>query len=110
MALVTYEQAVRHLRQQGVLDLNVSPAEQDADLTLKMEQASALVIAHLKRPGEWDVNANPDDDPEFAIVQASVLKVLGNLYRFRGDDEKAASPMSADVVDMLSPHRDPSLA
>lgn len=110
MALVTYDQAVQHLRRQGALELGVSPAEQEADLTLKIEQASAIVIAHLKRPGEWDVDSSPEDDPEFAIVQAAVLKVLGNLYRFRGDDEKSPSPMSADVVDLLAMHRDPSLA
>lgn len=106
MALITYEQAVAHLKQQGVLD--VSPA--DADLTLKVQQASAIVLVHLKRPAEWDVDSDPSDDPEFAIVQAAVLKVLGNLYRFRGDDEKAAAPVSEDVVAMLSMLRDPSLA
>jgi hypothetical protein len=36
--------------------------------------------------------------------------VLGNLYRFRGDDEKSPSPISEDVVSMLSMLRDPSLA
>lgn len=106
MALITYAAAVAHLRQSGVLD--VSPA--DADLTLKIEQASALVLVHLKRPAEWDADSDPADDPEFAIVQAAVLKVLGNLYRFRGDDEKSVSPVSEDVVSMLSMLRDPSIA
>lgn len=74
-----------------------------------MEQASALVIAHLKRPAEWTVDDIPANDPEFAIVQASVLKVLGNLYRFRGDDDESPAPVSPDVVSMLSMHRDPTL-
>lgn len=107
MALITYAQAVAHLKQQGVLD--VSP--DDTDLTLKVAQASAIVANHLKRPGEWDVDdSSVDDDPEFAIAQAAALKVLGNLYRFRGDDEEAPSPLSDDVIRMLSPLRDPALA
>lgn len=106
MALISYDDAVAHLKQQGVLD--VSPA--DTDLTAKIEQASAIVLIHLKRPGEWDVDSLPADDPEFAIVQAAVLKVLGNLYRFRGDDESAPAPLSDDVIRMLSMLRDPSLA
>lgn len=90
--------------------LDASPLEQNADLTLKMEQASALVLIHIKRAAEWDVDSDPSDDPEFAVVQAAVLRVLGNLYRFRGDDEKSVSPISEDVVSMLSMLRDPSLA
>lgn len=106
MALITYAQAVDHLKQIGVLD--GSPA--DDDLTLKIEQASAIVVVYLKRPGEWDLETVPADDPEFAVVQAAVLKVLGNLYRFRGDDPQANAPVSADIVAMLSMLRDPSLA
>lgn len=106
MALVTYATAVRHLRQTGVLD----GSPEDDDLTAKIEQASALVLVHLKRAGEWTVDTDPTDDPEFAVVQAAVLKVLGNLYRFRGDDEKPVSPISEDVVSMLSMLRDPSWA
>jgi inactivated superfamily I helicase len=110
MALITFEAAVNHLRQNGVV-VAASPEEPAAaDLLLKMEQASALVVAHLKRPAEWAVDDRPEDDPEFAIVQAAVLKVLGNLYRVRGDDEQSPAPVSADVVSMLSLHRDPTLA
>jgi len=109
MALVTYAQAVRHLKQNGVMDVG-SPVEEDTDLLLKIEQASAIVLIYLKRPGEWDVDSLISDDPEFAVVQGAVLKVLGNLYRFRGDDEKANAPISEDIVQMLSMLRDPALA
>lgn len=107
MALITYEQAVKHLKQEGVLD--VSP--EDADLTLKIEQASALVITHLKRPGEWDVDSDPESDPEFAIVQAMTLKVLSHLYRYRGDDDDN-EPSIEDLFRKMSSSmlRDPSLA
>lgn len=106
MALITYDVAVRHLKQEGVL--NGSP--NDEDVTLKIEQASAIVLIHLKRPGEWDVDSRPDDDPEFAIVQALVLKVLTWLYRYRGDDDTAPgletilNPMTTGML------RDPELA
>lgn len=108
MALITYDMAVRHLRQQGTLDLG-SPVEQDPDLLMKMEQASAIVIVHLKRPAEWDVNSLPEDDPEFAIVQALVLKVLAWLYRYSGDDDTPGldtilNPMTTGML------RDPELA
>lgn len=106
MALVTYAQAVQHLKQTGVL--NGSPT--DDDLTLKLEQASAIVVIYLKRPGEWDLDTTPSDDPEFAVVQAAVLKVLGNLYRYRGDEEDSPAPVSPDIVAMLSMLRDPALS
>lgn len=106
MALIKYEDAVRHLKQDGVLD--GSPAE--ADVVLKMEQATAIVLIHLKRAGEWDENTNPADDPEFAIAQALVLKVLMWLYRYRGDDDGAPgldtilNPMTTSML------RDPEVA
>ena len=99
MALVTYAQAVSHLKQNGVLDAG-SPPEEDADLVLKIEQASATVLLHLQRPGEWDVDTDPSDDPEFALVQALVLKVLLWLYRYRGDDE--TTPGIETILNMHS--------
>ena len=48
---------------------------------------------------------------ELSIIQAATLKVVGNLYRFRGDDERvAAAPISPEVIAMLSHLRDPALA
>lgn len=109
MALISYTVAVRHLKQNGVLDVG-SPVEEDADVLMKMEQASAIVLIHLKRAGEWDSATRADDDPEFAIVQALVLKVLTWLYRYRGDDDTAPgldtilNPMTTGML------RDPELA
>lgn len=108
MALITYAVAVRHLKQEGVLDTG-SPVDEDPDVLLKMEQASAIVLIHLKRQGEWDVDSLPGDDPEFAIVQALVLKVLAWLYRNRGDDaapglDTILNPMTTGML------RDPELA
>lgn len=109
MALVTYEQALAHLGRVGVPGPSNAP-NHDEDLAMKIEQASALVLAHLKR-NDWTAASDPDTDPEFAIVQAAILRVLGNLYRFRGDDESSSpNPLDASVVSMLSMHRDPALA
>lgn len=106
MALISYDVAVRHLLQQGVLD----GSPNDEDVLLKMEQASAIVLIHLKRPGEWDEDSSAADDPEFAIVQALVLKVLTWLYRYRGDDAEAPG-----IETILNPYttgmlRDPEIA
>lgn len=109
MALITYTMAVKHLKQDGVLDVG-SPPEEDADVLMKMEQASAIVLIHLKRHGEWDVDSTPADDPEFAIVQALVLRVLSWLYRYRGDDDKAPNLdtiLNPTTTGML---RDPEIA
>jgi hypothetical protein len=106
MALITYGAAVKHLKQEGVLD--VSP--EDSDLALKIEQASALVLHRLDRLGEWNAESRPDDDSEFAIVQAATFIVLGNLYRFRGDDADAPSPIDDRVERMLYPLTRPTLA
>lgn len=106
MPLITYAAAVAHLNQTGVLD----GSPEDSDLALKIEQASAIVSLYLKRPGEWDIDTIADQDPEFAILQAAVFKVLGNLYRFRGDDMESPAPISQDVKRMLDPLRDPALA
>lgn len=106
MGYISLDMARRHTRSQGVPD--------DDDLRLKTLQAEAIVLQHLKGNNgspDWDETTDPAVDTDFAIVQAATLKVLQNIYRFRGDDEKPSpSPMSPDVVDMLSMMRDPTLA
>ena len=106
MALITYEAAVQHLKQEGVLE--GSPT--DDDVARKIEQASAIVQTHLKRFGEWDVNSTPADDPDFAIVQALVFRTLSWLYRYRGDDDDA--PGIESILNPISTGmlRDPELA
>ena len=104
MAFLTLDIARRHTRSQGVPD--------DEDLMLKALQAEAIVLQHLKRAGvpPWDETSDPATDADFAVVQAATLRVLQNLYRFRGDDAPSPSPMSPDVIDMLSMMRDPTLS
>lgn len=102
MAYVTLETARDHTRSQGVPD--------DADLGLKIAQAEALVWHHLKREGAppWTIASDPATDVEFAIILAATLRVIQHLYRFRGDDAPSPSPLSPDVIAMLSMMRDPT--
>jgi hypothetical protein len=103
MALMALEDAIRTLKLQ-----DADPDEQD--LALKLMQAEALVMNHIKRPDHgWTIDTDPETDHEFGIVQAAILKVVVNLDKFRGDDEKPHDPLEG-VTAMLGPLRDPALA
>lgn len=105
MALITVTQAAAHLK------ANIADPLFVEEIAPKLDQATAIVIRYIKRPDHgWTVNTDPSTDLEFAIVQAAILKVLGNLYMFRGDDQPQSDPLSPDVVSVLSMVRDPSLA
>lgn len=101
MALITYDDAVRHLNQIGVLD----GSPDDTDIAMKMEQATSIVLVHLDRHGEWDASMRPGDgDHEFDVAHSLVLKVLAWLYRYRGDDETTPgldTILNWDTVGML---------
>ena len=104
MALITYDEAIAHTRLS--IPAASPPSEAENDLRLKMIMAESLVRVHLK--------CVPDDEEELDLVRAAVLKVLGNLYRFRGDDESTfgrgtPDPISSDVVQLLNMLRKPAL-
>lgn len=108
--LVTYETAASHLR---LGDL-ASDSDVQSEVRRYLIQAEQLVITHVKRPDHtWTDATDPATDREFAIVQAGILTVLGNLWRFRGDDETSAAgngPLTPRVAELLSQLRDPSFA
>lgn len=90
--LITFDQALGHLRLSIAEASPPTPAE--ADLRLKIEQAEALVLDYVRQRrvdgdlwdstvASWDVAA---DAPPPALVTAAVLIQLGDLHRFRGDD------------------------
>lgn len=103
-SIVTLEEALVHLR----LDQEGSPNPYAEDVTAKIAHASALVFTHIKRL--------PEDDIEQAVLKAATLKVVGNLYRYRGDEDTRGvsgalqGPMTPDIIAMLSMMRDPALA
>lgn len=96
MALITYDDAVRHLKLDG--------AEPDqTDLQLKMEQATAIVVGFIDRADHgWTQETDAKADPEFAIAQGFIFKVLQRLERFRGDDEKHAELLSQEEQQLLA--------
>lgn len=102
--LVTYDTAANHLR---LYDLKTDP-ETEATVTRMLAQAEALVLKHVTMPEPpWTSATDPAADPDFAIVQACVLTVLANLWRFRGDDEQTAahpalSPRVAELLQQLT--------
>ena len=105
-SLVTFEQAVKHLRLQGVED------QHRDDVLLKMDQATAVVLAYIGRSEAetgWQAGSpgspgggSPNDDAQLSIVQAAILDVLGNLFGDRGDREKATDgPLTERAANML---------
>jgi hypothetical protein len=106
MPFVTTAMVRSHLK--GFDDAEVSDVED------KIRQAQAMVLALIDREpdSEWNDDTDPDDDADFAMVQAAILKVVAHMYRFRGDDDVPVT----DALDMVKPMlqavglRDPSLA
>jgi hypothetical protein len=109
-ALVTYDQAKAHLR--------LPDDREQTDVEQKLAQASAIVLTHIgQQENDWTVDTDPTVDLNFALVQAAILDVLGDLWRFRGDDadQKPEDPaagawLKANVRRKLHPLRRPSLA
>jgi hypothetical protein len=98
MALITLEQAKQQLR--------IDYDDQDADLIMKMEQASAIIVDYLKKPDHgWTAETVPPP------VQAAILLVLTALWDDRdgsGDSDYLA-PGGA-VARLLARTRDPAFA
>lgn len=112
MSLITLEQAKAHLR----IDTPSSspPDAAEADLLLKMAAAEHIVLDYLKvastSPPLWT-----DEFDVPPLVSAAMLYQLGELYRFRGDDEGRADRADAGslaplVEGLLRRYRDPALA
>lgn len=107
MALVSYALAKQHLR--------LTDDNSKADVSLKAEVASHMVLAYIGRTADespaWDDSTDPADDADFAIVQAAVLKTLANLWRWRGDDAPPpGGPMTEDIRSMLLLVKDHTLS
>ena len=120
--LITKQQAIDHLRlplEVGSPDSEIANA-MDRDLTMKIMQASALILDYLKvsltSPPDW--NADAGTVP--LVVQLATLVQLGEIWRFRGDDpgtieqNRANSSAPGDIAqqakDYLWRWRDPAIA
>ena len=107
--LITLNQARLHLK------LDVS----DADLSLKLEQAEAIVLNYIERSDDdgWTAEiAAWTDETVPRPVQAAILLQLGELFRFRGDDAAQDVPkrehgfLAPGIVALLHRYRDPVVA
>ena len=79
----------------------------DAELELKIEDASDIVMDYLKdrsNTHNWDEATVP------ATVRAAVLLVLGALWENREGNSDQADALSPTVTALLHRYRDPALA
>lgn len=83
-----------------------SYTDRDADVLLKAEQASAIVVDYLKTDTAMTWTSSTVPGP----VQAAVLLMLGHLYENRGDDMKADEGVWSAVSRYCMRFRDPALA
>jgi uncharacterized phage protein (predicted DNA packaging) len=100
-ALLTLDVAKKHLR--------VDHADDDADITRKIDQASAIVLDYIKqRDAAWTA----DDVPP--VIAAATEIVLSMLYddRAAGGQENgvAMGYLPLSVTSLLHRYRDPALA
>lgn len=112
-ALITPDQARSHLR------ISDGGSPEDADLELKMEQATSIVLNYIERPDDPDWS---DEIASWTVatvprpVHAAILVQLGELWRFRGDDTTADAPknqhgfLSPQVERYLTRYRDMPVA
>lgn len=98
MALITLEDAKGHLGLEGIDD-------RDAIVLQKIEEASAIVLKHVKaKDPVWTVETTPYD------VKAAVKLVLYDLYYLPGGAGEDDSVLSSTVLNLLRGYRDPTLA
>jgi hypothetical protein len=94
--IVDLETAKRHLRR--------TDDDDDTNIVLKLEQASAIVLDYLKLDADtYDIDASPlEEAPK--MVEAATLLVLEALYVSDED------PLTNAVKSILHRSRDPALA
>lgn len=87
------------------LQLHVSDPARDAEITMLLEQASAIVYDYIGTRADptWDETSAP------LVVQAATLVTLGYRWEHRGDDSDDA-PLWTALGSLLMRTRDPALA
>jgi hypothetical protein len=72
------------------LHIGETSTARDTDLTLKLAQAEAIVLAYIARPSDDDWTAMLAAWTDATVpkpVQAAVLLMFGELVRDRGDED-----------------------
>lgn len=112
MSLITLEQAKWQLKLGAPGDTQPDPI--DDEVMFKVALAEAIILDYLKvvqgSPPTWS-----DENDVPPVVQAAILLELGELWRFRGDDQNGQGPqndgdLSPMIVGLLRRYRDPALA
>lgn len=85
--------------------LRIDTADSDAEITLLTEAASEGVLRYIKAATEDDIPVDGVDS-----VKAATLLQVGNLFRFKGDEENPETVLSPTVRAVLHSLRDPTLA
>lgn len=111
MGLISVDLAARHLKTDDF---------DSGDVETKIEQATAICLNYIERRTDdsspaWSADTNPSTDPDFAILQAAILRMFLHLWRWRGDDDKpptADKPfdLPEDVASLLRLLKDQTLA
>jgi hypothetical protein len=90
------------------LQLRVSDPAREPEITLLLEQASAIVFDYIGARAEpsWDEDSAP------LVVQAATLRCLTHLWEHRGDDtaDKTDETLWAALSLLLMRTRDPAIA
>lgn len=101
--LVTLAVAKDHLRITDVLS--------DADVLLKVEQASNIILERCNSTAYWRaITATWTDATVPLPVQAAILLMLTHLHENRGDDMKADPGLWDAINRLISMNKDPVIA
>ncbi|WP_296222451.1 head-tail connector protein [uncultured Sphingomonas sp.] len=96
MSLVTLAEAQDHLREWD--------DEKAAEIALKSDMATDIVLDYIERAGPADGEPWTDATAPF-LIKAAVLLVLRVLY-----DDDGAEPLSGGVRGILHRYRNPAVA
>lgn len=115
--IVTLDQVKTHLRLTGT-------TEHDDNLTMKLEEATSLVLDWVRQR----VGTATEQEAWYAVVdawtdetapnqvRAAILRMVGHLFAFGGDDDKTRAPvivngdLPADVTMFVKRLKDPAVA
>lgn len=101
-ALISLQQAKDHLR--------ITDDTNDGDLSLKVDQASAVIVGRCGSTAYWAPIAaawtQATVPPE---VQSAILVLLTHLHEHRGDDMTADTVMWQAVDRLIALKKDPVL-
>jgi Phage gp6-like head-tail connector protein len=98
--IATLAQAKAHLR------LSADASANDADVELKLQQATAIIVDYLKDRADaaWTPYTVPGP------VQSATLLMLTHLYEHRGDEPSTDDALWLAISRLLMRLRDPAVA